>query len=148
VCGVKKLKSGKIKKITGRKCATKKNKLFRSMEADIYNLVPVIGSINAIRSNYSMAQISIESKLCNTDLKIYKRKITPPTSKKGDVARIYMYMDQTYPGRGIISNKNRKLFKKWHLEDPTSKEECSIYFKKKVFQENQNKILDQYCPVK
>ena len=29
-----------------------------------------------------------------------------------------MYMDKAYPGRGIISRKNRKLFKSWHKQDP------------------------------
>ena len=148
MCGVKKSKSGKIKKISGRKCASKKNKLFRYMESDIYNLVPAIGSINAIRSNYSMAEINISQKLCSTDLKISKRKVTPPSFRKGDVARIYMYMDQEYPGRGIISKKNQGLFKKWNFEDPISAEECVIYLKKKAFQGNINKVLESHCLLK
>jgi len=148
ICGVKKLKSGKVKKISGRKCASKKNKIFRFMEADIYNLVPAIGSINALRSNYSMAEIMEGKKLCSTDVKIFKRKVMPPTSRKGDVARIYMYMHQEYPGRGIISKKNISLFKKWDIEDPVSLEECSIYLKKKSIQGNINPILEPYCLVK
>jgi deoxyribonuclease-1 len=148
ICGVKKSKSGKIKKVSGRKCASKKNKLFRLMEADIYNLVPAIGSINAMRSNYSMAEISEKKELCSTDLRIAKRKIMPPTSRRGDVARIYMYMHQEYPGRGIISKKNESLFKKWDNEDPISPEECTIYLKKKAIQGNLNLILESQCQVK
>jgi hypothetical protein len=29
----------------------------------------------------------------------------------GDIARTYFYMDTAYPGRGIISEKNRKLLR-------------------------------------
>ena len=35
-----------------------------------------------------------------------------------DIARISFYMDAAYPGHGIISDKNRKLFETWNTEDP------------------------------
>lgn len=146
ICGYKKTKSGKLKKISSRKCASKKNKLFKAMEADIYNLVPAIGSVNALRSNFSMSEIGGTKKLiCNTELVISNRKIMPPSNRKGDIARIYMYMDQTYPGRGIISKKNRSLFKKWNDLDPVDKYECSLYRKKLVYQKNINPVLDKKC---
>jgi deoxyribonuclease-1 len=37
---------------------------------------------------------------------------------RGGIARTYFYMDAAYPGRAIISEKNRKLFEAWAREDP------------------------------
>ena len=33
-------------------------------------------------------------------------------------SRIYFYMHAAYPGRGIISKKNRRLFAAWDRQDP------------------------------
>jgi len=38
----------------GRNCARKMVKLFRFMEADLFNLQPAIGEVNGLRSHYSM----------------------------------------------------------------------------------------------
>ena len=45
------------KRYEGRKCA-QTNAEFSRMEGDLYNLWPVIGELNGLRSNYSMAQIA------------------------------------------------------------------------------------------
>jgi len=97
------------KVMTGRQCAQKVDKLFNFMEADLYNLHPEIGELNGLRSNYSMAEIPGEEReFGSCDVEIEDRKFEPRESVKGDVARIYLYMDESYPGRGIISEKNKK----------------------------------------
>jgi deoxyribonuclease-1 len=144
-CSPKRNSKGKLKKISNRKCVRKKNKLFRYMEADIYNLVPSIGAVNAIRSNFSMANILKGKELCPNGLIKLKRKVMPPKNKRGDVARIYQYMDLVYPSRGIVSKKNKKLFTKWALEDPVSRNECNIYKEKKKKQLNVNPVLEKIC---
>ena len=55
-----KCKTKKGKSYKGRKCASKINKQFKRMEADLYNLVPAIGEVNGDRSNYSMSMIPSE----------------------------------------------------------------------------------------
>jgi deoxyribonuclease-1 len=115
------------------------------MEADLYNLVPSVGAINAIRSNFSMSNIEKGRELCSRGLFIKARKVMPPLNRKGDVARIYQYMDLVYPGRGIISKKNRKLFSRWSSLDPIDKVECENYKKKKSKQMNINLILEKTC---
>jgi len=47
----------KGKSFKGRRCTEKVNKEYRYMQADLYNLVPANGQINALRSNYSFALI-------------------------------------------------------------------------------------------
>lgn len=115
-------RKGKV--LPGRQCAAKVEEKFRLMEADLYNLHPEIGELNGLRSNYSMAEIPGESReFGKCDVEIEDRKFEPREEVKGDVARVYMYMDDSYPGMGIISDKNRKLFEAWSRKDPVSKEE-------------------------
>lgn len=148
VCGYKVNRKGRKKKVSSRKCAKSKSKVFRFMEADLYNLVPAIGAVNALRSNFSMSDFPKKGKrkpLCSTGLNIYDRKIYPPQIVRGDIARIYLYMNSTYPGRGIISRKNKPLFEAWSKLDPIDLEECTIYKKKKKVQRNINPYLEDIC---
>jgi deoxyribonuclease-1 len=103
----------------GRKCAQLMRADFRLMEADLYNLQPAIGEVNGRRSNYAMAIIEGEKRAFGQcDVEIQNRKIEPRPDVRGDIARTYFYMDWAYPGRGIISGKNRKLFEAWAAADP------------------------------
>jgi deoxyribonuclease-1 len=52
------------------------------------------------------------------DVEIENRKIEPRPKIRGDIARTYLYMDWAYPGHGIISRSNQKLFAAWNREDP------------------------------
>lgn len=89
------------------------------MQADMYNLVPAIGQVNALRLNYSYAMIPGEKRMFGPcDMEIEGEKAEPRPEIRGDIARIYFYMDDSYPGHGIISKKNRKLFQAWAKEDP------------------------------
>ena len=108
----------KGKAFKGRNCAAKMAVPFRYMEADLYNLQPAIGEVNQLRSNYSMAMIEGETRRFGScDVEIEDRKIEPRPDIRGDIARTYYYMDAAYPGRGVISEKNRKLFEAWDTED-------------------------------
>ena len=106
--------SKKGKKFKGRKCAQKMNEEYRRMQADMFNLYPAIGEVNGRRSNYSMGIIEGERReFGKCDVEIKSRKVEPREEIRGEIARTYMYMDSVYPGRGIISKKNWKLFESW-----------------------------------
>jgi deoxyribonuclease I len=136
----------KKRKFKGRKCAKKIEQEFNYMEADLYNLWPVVGSINAKRSNYSMAQWTGDAgKIFGAcPVKINDRKIEPPDRVKGLIARIYQYMDQAYPGRGIISKKNKKLYEAWDKLYPVTIDECNWANKVKTIQGNAH-IIEKTC---
>jgi deoxyribonuclease-1 len=51
-------------------------------------------------------------------MEIERKKAEPRPEIRGDIARSYFYMNDAYPGKGIISKKNRKLFKAWDKADP------------------------------
>lgn len=130
-----------------RKCAGKLNRLYKEMEGNIHNLVPAVGAINALRSNYSFSELDEGSSelLCASGFYKKKNKVMPGKSQKGDIARIYLYMDQKYPGRGVISRKNKKLFDAWDKVDPVSKEECQLSkIKGEVFGER-NMLVESRC---
>lgn len=133
------------RRFRGRKCA-ETNAEFARMEADLYNLWPVIGELNGLRSNFSMAEISGPARTFGgCKAKIQGRKFEPEDQDKGLVARVYLYMDSAYPGRGIVSNKNEKLFAAWDKLYPPSEWECkraTIIAKK---QGNENPILKARC---
>lgn len=140
----------KGKKFKGRKCA-EKNPVFARMEADLYNLWPEIGELNGLRSNYSMAELGAE-KTGHGDFGgckaiVQDRKFEPMPIAKGRVARVYMYMDFTYPGRGVISSKNRKLFEAWDKFYPVDEWECKLAEKIYRIQKNVNPILKERCRV-
>ena len=130
----------------GRKCAEKVNIEFRKMQADMYNLYPAVGEINGLRSNYSMAMIpgnQYRFGACKT--KIEDRKIEPRPEVRGEIARTYLYMERAYPGHGIISGKNMKLYQAWDKSDPVDKLECERVFRIAKIQGNVNLVVDQAC---
>lgn len=138
----------KSKSYKGRRCASKVSGEFRRMEADLYNLVPAVGSINAARSNYSFAEdLNVFApQFGKCDLKIINRKVEPQDNIKGDIARIFFYMDSAYPNRGILGKQRRKLMEIWDKMDPVTLEECQINKKKKRIQGNDNPFVSQRCP--
>lgn len=135
----------KGKRYKARRCA-KTNKTFRRMEADLYNLVPAIGEVNGNRSNYSMAMIPGEvRKYGDCDVEIEGRQVEPRPAIRGDIARIYMYMDTAYPGHGVISRKNKKLFAAWDKLDPVDEWECVRARLIEKIQGNENPFIKSRC---
>lgn len=136
----------KGKAFRGRQCARKTAIPFRYMEADMYNLYPAIGELNQRRSNFSMALIPGEARAFGRcDFEIGGRKIEPRPQVRGDVARTYMYMQAAYPGRGILSDKNRALFRAWSEADPVDRWECERARRIAELQGNVNEIVAQAC---
>jgi deoxyribonuclease-1 len=130
----------------GRNCAPKTETLFCYMEADMHNLVPAVGEINGLRSNYSFAMIPSERRSFGScDMEIENRKAEPRPEIRGDIARIYKYMDWAYPGRGVISSKNRSLFEAWDRQDPVDSWECERARRIEQIQGNPNPFVQLAC---
>jgi deoxyribonuclease-1 len=137
----------KGKPLKGRDCAKKLSVAFRHMEGDLHNLQPAVGEVNGRRSNYSMAMIEGERReFGQCDVEIADRKIEPRPAIRGDIARIYQYMEAAYPGRGIISEKNQKLFTAWAQEDPVDAWECERAWRIARLQGNPNPFVAEQCP--
>lgn len=132
----------------GRKCAEKINQNFRIMQADIYNLVPAIGEVNGLRSNYDMSvKMNAESYNFCKGVELYPEYnlFSPSDDKKGDIARIYLYMLSAYPQHISYTQKYKDMLEKWNVEDPISTEECAVYQKKKEIAWYSVYIWEDFC---
>lgn len=98
----------------GRKNCIKVSAQFRKMEADINNLAPAIGEINADRSNYRFGMITGSANQygrCPVKVDFKQRVIEPPFYARERIANAYFYMQKTYGLK--ISDKQQKLFTAW-----------------------------------
>jgi deoxyribonuclease-1 len=98
----------------GRKNCKKVSKKFKKMEADIKNLAPAVGEINADRSNYRFGMIEGEKRAygaCDVEIDFKQRVIEPPPEARKKIAETYYYMQRTYGLK--ISKKQKKLFDVW-----------------------------------
>lgn len=106
----------------GRK-ACGKDPDFRRMESDLYNLVPAVGEVNADRSNFRYAESSIghlegQYGPCPMGVDFKERRAFPPPDAKGEIARAYLYMSETYGIR--LSDQEARLMGVWHRRVPPS----------------------------
>ena len=104
----------------GRSNCAKVNNKYRHMETDLHNLVPSIGEINNDRSNHKHGMIEGEPRIYgeNIDAEVdFKAGIFEPRPEvRGDIARIYFYMQQKY---GLsYSSQQTQLFNAWSNSDP------------------------------
>lgn len=131
----------KGKSFKGRKCASKMNMEYRLMQADMYNLYPAIGAVNALRSNYNFTMMTNKaSDFGSCRMKIEGRKAQPPERARGRIARTYMYMEQTYP-RYKMSKQTKRLMEIWNELYPVSVWECQRARRIEQVQGNRNEVL-------
>lgn len=107
----------------GRK-ACRKDPKFRMMEADLMNLVPVVGEINGDRNNFRYGMIAGEPRkygACDFEVDFKQRVAEPAEHVRGDIARIYFYMEDRYGLK--ISWKQRQLYEAWNRMDPVDDRE-------------------------
>ncbi len=103
----------------GRNCARDQSESFRGMEADLYNLLPSLGELNGARSNYAFGEIGGEPRAFGgCDFEVVNKKVEPRPKIRGDIARIYFYMDARYPGFDIVNKSNEGMLTAWDRDDP------------------------------
>ena len=81
----------------GRRCAEKMSAEYRLMQADMYNLFPAVGAVNAIRSNYNYELLpGVPNTFGTCEMKIDGRRAEPPERSRGEIARAMLYMEGAY----------------------------------------------------
>lgn len=129
----------------GRKCARKVSEAFRKIEADMYNLFPAIGAVNARRRNYDYAELPDEDAAFGScAARIGKRSFEPPNSAKGQLARASLYMDAQY-SEFRLSRQQKKLFTAWDRLYPVDKWECTRTRRIEKIQGNENMFVKKPC---
>ena len=135
----------KGKTFKGRKCAEKVNLEYRHMQADLFNLYPAIGAVNALRSNYNFTILpSTPSNFGSCSMKIKNRKSEPPLKARGSIARTYLYMEQTYQ-RYSMSSQQKKLMVAWDRMYPVNPWECERAKRITEIQQSNNTIVKAQC---
>lgn len=125
----------------GRK-ACESDPLFQEMESDLYNLVPSIGEINNAKSDKPMMEIEEGQKeYGGCDIVITKEGVEPANNIKGDIARIYLYMQWRYNIE--LTDQEKDMFIKWSFDDPVSKKEMDVANMIVLLQGNRNYMLTQ-----
>ncbi len=111
----------KGKKLKGRECCIATDAVFRTAHNDLQNLAPAVGDANAARSDRLYGIVSGEPRdfgKCDFEVDFDTDLAEPSPKVQGDVARVTLYMAQTY---GVnLSPQQRKMFDAWNREDPPS----------------------------
>lgn len=103
----------------GRRCCERIDPVFEAAHNDLHNLQPSVGELNGDRSNRPYGMIEGEQRAygaCDFEVDFQMDVAEPGDQVKGDIARTYLYMRDTY---GInLSSQQTKLFNAWHKQDP------------------------------
>ncbi|GAB1254081.1 endonuclease [Desulfovibrio falkowii] len=133
------------KAFKGRRCAEKVNPEYRHMQADMYNLYPAIGAVNAMRSNFNFQMLpGEESSFGSCEMKIADRKAEPPARARGQIARTYFYMQDAYP-RYKMSRQQEQLMGAWDKMYPVDQWECTRAKRIEAVQGNENRFVKEPC---
>lgn len=131
------------KRYKGRKCCEEQDPFFRSMEADLHNLVPAVGELNADRSNRVYGEVAGESRAygaCDFEVDFERDVVEPRPEVRGDIARTYFYFEKTY--QLPISEAQRALFDAWAKADPVDEWEAERHRRIKAIQGNGNPFVE------
>ncbi len=103
----------------GRKECQRTDETFQRMAADLINLVPSAGELNADRSNFGFAEIPGEARLygaCDFEVSFSGRRAEPRPAVRGDIARIHFYFMHQY---GVaVPDEQVALLRQWDAQDP------------------------------
>ncbi|MCL2011337.1 MAG: endonuclease [Cystobacterineae bacterium] len=133
------------KAFKGRNCAEKANREYRYMQADMHNLAPAIGAVNAARKNYHFMLLpEAQNAFGICPMKIEGNRAEPPESARGIIARTYLYMQAEYP-RYQMGKPQKKLMEAWNKTYPPDQWECTRARRIAKIQGNVNKITEARC---
>lgn len=126
----------------GKLCCRLTNAKYREMEADLYNLIPVVSAIADLQEGKAFGEVAKPTHMVG-NVKIDSAFIEPPDERKGDIARVYLYMDQRYDLQ--LTPQERALFERWHALDAVDAKECAIAKIIKKVQKVANPWIDEGC---
>lgn len=130
----------------GRKCCREIDQNFSKMEADLHNLVPEIGELNGLRSNYRFGVLPHKKKgqfgTCEMKIDMETRRVEPSIATRGAIARVYLYMSETY--QIPLSDSQRQLMNAWNKSYPPDEWEIERDNRIAKVQGNHNAFVKSY----
>lgn len=129
LCWQKKICVNRVgERYKGRKCCQKVDSSFIELEAELFNLWPVVGSINQARSNYKYTEFTSNQKRslpnfsnCPIVIDFKKELVEPRDEIKGLVARASLFTSNKY--NISLSKRQRNLFIVWNNKFPPNQGE-------------------------
>jgi deoxyribonuclease-1 len=117
-------RDSKGRQFKGRSCCRRSDPEFRSMEADLQNLAPEIGELNADRSHFVFGEVEGEARdygRCDFEVDRRAKTVEPAPAIRGDIARAYLYMQHAYGQQALpLSAPDIARFERWHRADPAT----------------------------
>ena len=114
--------NSKGKSYKGRKCCEKVNRKFRIMQADMHNLQPAIGELNADRSNYRYdfeLPTPGQYGICQFEVDFKADRARVKEELRGVIARTYLYFNTQYGMK--LSKQELQKYEVWNKTySPTS----------------------------
>lgn len=105
----------------GRKNCTENDPLFSLIEADMHNLAPIIGEVNADRSSFRFGPAPDAPAMyggCASRTDFKGHVFEPRREARGMVARVNFYMHDRYNLR--MSKQQQQLFMQWDRSHPVT----------------------------
>lgn len=103
----------------GRKCCEKVSKEFRIMQADMHNLQPAIGELNADKSNYRYdfeLPIPGQYGMCQFEVDFKADRVRVREELRGVIARTYLYFNKQYGMK--LSKQELQKYESWDKSYP------------------------------
>jgi len=130
----------------GRRCASEHNEVCKMAYNDLHNLRPAIGELNNDRSNYPFREIPGKKSVYGKCTFIIENNMAdPPDNVQGDIARIYLHMNDAYPELKILNPEETSMYNKWSGEDAVTIQECAKNKKIHALQGNYNLVILREC---
>lgn len=105
--------------LSGRDCCGRIDPEFARMESDLHNLIPSAGYLNNLRRDKPYGEVKDEVRTygsCNFEIGGQPKVAEPPEKIWGNVARISLYMRDTYGVK--FTPAQIKMFEFWDKLDP------------------------------
>ncbi len=134
------------KTLSGRACCQAVDPVFEAAHNDLFNLVPAVGEVNGKRSDFNWGMIPGEPRVfgtCNFEVNSSIRRVEPPETVQGDIARTMLYMADTYGFN--LSRQDQQLYTAWSRQDPPDAWEVERTRRIAAIQGKDNKFVTQYA---
>ena len=132
----------KGKSYKGRKCCTKVNKKYRIMQADMHNLFPAVGELNADRKNFRFDFKEAKSGrygACEFNVLFKEKKAKVRKEIRGVIARDYLYFNKQYGMK--LSKQELRKYKVWNKQYPADEWEIEKNKRIGTIQGNSNEFI-------
>lgn len=131
----------------GRKKCRRTDLKFKQMEVDLHNFVPMIGEINSDRANFYFSSWSgpegTSYGQCDMKVDFKNRLVDPPTATRGQIARIYKYMQHKYDFQ--LTKVQNQMIDAWDNMYPVDAWECERDRRIAQIQGNHNPFVAEDC---